>query len=177
MDKAIGDGWDPEIPGDVFDVMSREDKVVQEEPEAGKPEVDDYTPDAHDSYLGAEVILPRGGGLSKGTIIKRSRDQDLKPVELRHSNPILDTCEYKVEFEDGEVSTYQANLISEHLHAQCDEHDHLLQLMDVIIDHRSDGRAVKVDDGYIKGQNGTSRPRKTTAGWDMLVEWKDKTTS
>ena len=177
LDKAIGEGWNPEIPGDLFDDMSNDDKVVQEEPEASMPEVDNYTTDAYDIYLNADVLLPKGGDLSRGKVIRRTKDHEMKPVGLRNSNPILDTREYDVEFEDGEVGTYQANLISEHMHTQCDEYGHLIQLMKGIIDHRSDGRAVKADDGFVTNRSGNRIPRKTTVGWELLIEWKDKNTS
>jgi len=147
------------------------------EPDALLPEVDDYMADSIDTYLNAEVVLPRGGIMSKGKVVKRCKDSDLKPIGLRNENPVLDTREYAVEFEDGETSTYQANLVLEHLHASVDEHSMLLQLMTGVIDHRSDGRAVRKDDGFIKSESGNSVPRKTTVGWDLLIEWKDGTTS
>jgi hypothetical protein len=178
--EEIGVGILPEIPDDLFDELEEiynEANVDAVEPEALLPEVDNYTADTIDAYLSAEVILPRGGVMSKGKVIKRSKNSDLKPVGLKNENPILDTREYEVEFEDGEISTYQANLISEHLHASVDEQGMLLQLMKGIIDHRSDGRAVKKDDGFLKSKCGNSVPRKTTIGWNLLIEWKDGTTS
>jgi len=57
--------------------------------------------------------------------------------------PVLDTGECEVEIEDSEVSTNQANLISERLRAAVDEQGMLLQLMYGIIDHHCNARAVK----------------------------------
>lgn len=37
-----------------------------------------------------------------------------------HSNPILDTRTYKVEFPDDRVAKYAANTIAERMYAQCD---------------------------------------------------------
>jgi len=53
----------------------------------------------------------------------------------------------------------------------------LLQLMTGVIDHRSDGRIVKKDDGFIKSKCGNSVPPKTTVRWDLLIEWRDHGTT
>eukprot|EP00957_Ditylum_brightwellii_P185979 14159331-Ditylum_brightwellii.AAC.1 len=46
-----------------------DDKVIEQvKPDAMNKDPDDYKPDAHDEYLGAEVLLPRGGEMHMGTI-------------------------------------------------------------------------------------------------------------
>jgi len=47
-------------------------------------------------------------------------------------------------------------------------------LSDKILDHRRKSDAVESDDMYIKTRSGKRRMRHNTAGWDLLVEWKDK---
>jgi hypothetical protein len=42
-----------------------------------------------------------------------------------------------------------------------------------IVEHRSDGSAVPIDDGEYVMRRGTCRKRWTTKGWHLLVEWKD----
>ena len=112
----IGEGTLPDIPDDLFDEL---EEIYNNAPVSAAVEsdalllkVDDYTADSMDTYLNAEVVLPRGGIMSKGKVVKRCKNSDLKPIGLRNENPVLDTCEYVVEFEDGETSTCQANLIS-----------------------------------------------------------------
>lgn len=177
VDKEIGEGMMPMAPDDLFDEINEDFEWEQDEPEAAMPDVDDYTPDSMDNYLNAEVVLPRGGSLSQGKVLRRLYGEDLKPIGLRNNNPILDTREYEVQFEDGEVSTYQANLIAEHMYSQCDEEGHRLMLLKEIIDHRKNGNAVAVDDGYVMTKSGNKVPRKTTIGWDLMVEWKDGSSS
>ena len=46
-------------------------------------------------------------------------------------------------------------------------------LLKEIIDHRKDGNAVAEDDGYLMTKSGNRVPKKTTIGWDLMVEWKD----
>jgi hypothetical protein len=49
--------------------------------------------------------------------------------------------------------------------------------MSEIIDHQADKRAMKIADGTFIYKRGRSRPRITTQGWRLLVEWKDGTSS
>jgi hypothetical protein len=48
-------------------------------------------------------------------------------------------------------------------------------LIKEIVDHRSDGSAVPVDDAYYVDPNGRTARRMTTMGWKLLIEWKDGT--
>ena len=73
---------------------------------------DDYTPEAFDQYLTAEVVTDRGGDILRGTVKSRKRDHDGKPIGSSNPNPLLDSREYLVCFEDGTEETYTANLIA-----------------------------------------------------------------
>ena len=90
--------------------------------EAGlvKPEADEYTAEAYDKYLTAQVIVPLAGELTKGKVLKRKRDQDGNPTGVRNDNPILDTRQYGIEFPNEEISTYTTNVITESLYSQVD---------------------------------------------------------
>ena len=44
------------------------------EPEAVKPEADEYTSDAYNKYLTAEVFLPLGGVDTKSRVTQHKRD-------------------------------------------------------------------------------------------------------
>jgi len=138
---------------------------------------DDYTPEAFDKYLSAEVLLPRGGEMMKATILERTRGHDGLPVGVQHSNPILDTREYVVEFDDGAQETYTANSIAENLYSQIDDEGRHFQLLKEIIDHEQTSAALKPDDAYYIHRNGTRLPKRTTKGWKLLVEWKDGTST
>ena len=46
--------------------------------------------------------------------------------------------------------------------------------MSEIVDHRKDGNAISGDDAKIPG---TDRLRRTTKGWQLLVEWKDRSSN
>jgi hypothetical protein len=53
----------------------------------------------------------------------------------------------------------------------------LYALLSKIIDHKSDGSAVRKDNGFETTKDGQVRPQYTTKGWKLLVSWKDGSTS
>jgi hypothetical protein len=86
----------------------------------------------------------------------------------------LDTRTYEIEFPDGRSDEYTTNVIAENMYAQCDIEGRQNNIMEGIIDHKTDGHAVYTADMYIKhGRN--KKMRKTTKGWHLCVEWKDGT--
>ena len=169
-------GLYPEVPDDIF-LPDPEDNYEPAEPEAAMPEADDYTPEAYDEYLTAEVLLPNMGDITKAKVTGRKRDADGKPIGVRNTNPILDTREYEVEFPDGATDVFTANMIAESMYSQVDGDGHSFTLMSEITDHKSDGTAVSKDDGIEVTNSGQRRLRRTTRGWKLLVSWKDGSTS
>ena len=45
------------------------------------------------------------------------------------------------------------------------------------MDHRTDGTEIQDKDAFIISKNGGRRKRETTKGWELLVKWKDGSTS
>ena len=166
----------PEVPDDIF-LPDHDMEHDSPEPEAAAPEADDYTPEAYDEYLTAEVLLPNMGTITKAKVVGRKRDADGNPIGRRNINPILDTREYEVEFPDGATDIFTANMIAENLYSQVDEEGNSYSVLNEITDHKKDGSAVTKDDGMEVGRNGILRPRRTTKGWKLLVSWKDGTSS
>ena len=91
-----------------------------------------------------------------------------------HKNPILNTLVYDVEFPDGEVKEYSANVITENLLSQVDDEGFTLTVFDSILEHTKDDSAIEKKDLYFRTRSGTRRMRKTTCGWKFLVLWKDR---
>ena len=87
------------------------------DPDHGALEV---TPEMGDNYIGAEIMIPRGGVLSRGQVVRRKQYCDGNPVGRSHTNPILDTRSYIVEFDDNDQTELTTNLIAELMYAQCD---------------------------------------------------------
>ena len=78
-------------------------------------------------------------------------------------------------FPDGSIQQYSANIIAEHMYPQLDEDGHLYQLLESIINHCTNGRAVHGDDGWKTAKNGRKSRKHTTKDWFMCMEWKDGT--
>jgi hypothetical protein len=89
---------------------------------------------------------------------------------------MLDNRTYEIEFPDGRSDEYTANVIAENMYSQCDIEGRQYNLMEGIVDHKTDGHAVEPSYMYIKNVK-NKKVRKTTKGWNLCVEWKDGTTS
>jgi len=159
-------------------ILDDEDDDTNDKPEEEtKPEQDNYTEEAYDTYLGAELLIPHGDAYVLGRVIKRLRDQDGNPVGTRHINPLLDTRQYEVQFGDGSIAEYTANLIAENIYSQNDTDGKRHLIFKEIIDHQHDSSALPPEDGFAVGYNGNRHRKKTTKCWDICVEWRDGSTS
>ena len=147
------------------------------EPEASMPDQDDApTPEETDEYINVQVLLPRGDGYQRAKIEKRKRTVEGELIGQRHSNPVLDTRGYVARFPDGTCTDVSANVVAASLFDNCDENGNEFRMLKEIIDHRSDETAVAEDDGWIRRKANRPRERrKTTRGWQLLVEWIDGT--
>ena len=129
-------------------------------------------------YIDAEVLLPQDGEhLWAARVIQRARDKDGKQFGTYNQNPILNTNVYEVMFPDGSTSKYAANIISKNIFSQVDEDGYRYQLLNHIMDHKSNGQAVQPEDAFTVSQNGNKVRRQTTKGWFFQVQWKDGTDS
>ena len=141
--------------------------------------IDDF-PDREelDAYIGAQVVLPSKDGESQvlTKVISRKRDADGKVVGKGNSNPVLDTRIYQVEFPDGAVAEYSANIIAENILSQVDSDGYTHSFLSEILGHRCTSEAITAEDGYIHTKSGL-KPIITTKGWEIYVKWKDQSTS
>ena len=136
----------------------------------------DYDPEGYDGYISAQVLLPKGDEFRVGTVVRRRNDDNGNPIGRSNENPILDTREYEVEFGDGDVLEYSANVIAENLYSQVDAEGRRYVLLDSIIDHRKDASAVSKDNEFVI-VHGKRVRRMSTKGWKFCVQWKDGSTS
>ncbi len=119
------------------------------------------------------IVTDRGGEPLRGTVKSRKRDHDGKPIGSSNPNPLLDSREYLVCFEDGTEETYTANLIAECLYSQVDDEGRRLQVMQEIVDHEKKDNTLLEEDAYYSTTKAGQRPKRTTKGWRLLVKWKD----
>lgn len=139
-------------------------------------DIDNVTPEQQDNYIGAKVNLPFRGTAQQGKVTKRAQDNDGQLTGTKNDNPILDTHTYEVEFPDGATAEFSANVIAEHMFAQCDPVGNQFRLMDEIMDYKKDATAINFADRFIT-VNGRQYHRKSTVGWKICIMWKDGSTS
>jgi hypothetical protein len=58
-----------------------------------------------------------------------------------------------------------ANVIAENMYAQVDNEGNMFQLLDEIMDHKKDDRAINIANGTVTLANGNVKPKITTQGW------------
>ena len=160
---------DPEFQEEFQKVWG--EKEVKEADETFTPEVFD------DTYLNMELTLPHKESQTWAKVTKRLRDADGLPIGTANENPILDSRVYEVEYSDGHKTSLAANLIAENMLSQVDDEGNRFQLLSDIIDHRKNGTEVTQQDAFVTTRTGTKRRRETTKGWEILVEWKDGSTT
>ena len=127
-----------------------------------------------DTLVNAEVLMPQGDSRVKCKVKRRHKSDDGQVTGQFHQNPMLNSIIYDVEFPNGTVREYGANIIAENMYSTLDEHGHQQQIMDGILDHSKDDTAVCMEDKYLITKSGQRRLRKSTRGWKLLVRWKDE---
>ena len=163
------------------EIDNRDEKNIPSDQEYGdmlfgeRPEDDDE--DAIDKYIGMELIMDAGTDFERGArVVKRAKDDEGRPIGRAHSNPIMDSRSYEVEFADGTRDKVTANIIAENMYAQIDDHGNQHALLSEIQDHKKDGTALTEEDSWdYRGANKTRK--QTTKGWQLLVAWKDGSSS
>ena len=150
-------------------------ELYEDEHQKAEPLDDDH--EGFDEYITARVILPLDDEFRMGTVKWRKHNGEGQPVGRANSNPILDTRLYGVEFDDGVVREYSANVIAENLYAQVDEEGRHILLMDSITAHRKLPNATPKEDEFFRDSTGRKHHRKNTKGWELCVQWKDGSSS
>ena len=90
-------------------------------------------PDVGDLYIGAEILLPGGDQMARDHVVARSRDASGNVMGKSHTNPILDTRMYQVEFTGGEVKELTDNVIAVSMYAQCNLEGNEYLLLDALV--------------------------------------------
>jgi hypothetical protein len=94
-----------------------------------------------------------------------------------HTNPVFHTRLYQVQFPEGQVEEYSANIIAQNLYPQLDSEGHRFVLLEDIVDYKRDEEAIPYEQRFVVSNNGNIHKRRTTKGWFLCVLWKDGSTS
>ncbi len=68
-------------------------------------------------------------------------------------------------------------MIADNIYAQVDDEGNMFQLLDEIMDHKKNDMVIDIANGVVTSLSGNVKPKITTQGWQLLVMWKDKSTS
>ena len=129
---------------------------------------------AYDRIINAEVALQLEEEVTTGKVTRRALRPDGQVAGTYDDNPFLNTIIYEVEFPDGQVKDYAANVIAENMLTQVDSDGFTLTMMDGIIHYeRDDAVAIPKSNAYVVTRRGRKRHRRTTVGWKLLVKWSD----
>ena len=179
LKRSLGKGYDALTPKEDTTPAFESYEHALEENKENIPsivEADEIDHEAFDKYISARVCLPQGDTKSYGTVRRRKRDAEGQLIGRSNSNPIVDTAVYEVEFDNGDVENYSANLIAECVYSHIDSDGYTRHVISEIIDHRKDNTAVRADDATIT-RNGRTYPKRTTKGWQLCIQWNDGSTS
>ena len=86
-----------------------------------------------------------------------------------HTNPILDTRTYQVQFVGGKVTELTDNVMAESMYAQCNSERNECLRLEVLVDYQKDNKAISLSDQQttVWGRPVTC---KTTAGWQICCQ-------
>ena len=142
LDNDINEPVESPDHEDILDSMGR---ILEQQP-------------AFDKIINAEVMIQNGDEMAMGKVARQSLDADGRTTGTYHDNPFLNTITYNVEFSNGQVKKYGANIIAENMLTQVDSDGYSLSLMDSIIDHNKDAsQAILIEDKYITTKSGQRR--------------------
>ena len=128
-----------------------------------------------DTLINAEVLLPQGEDIITAKVKGRHVTENGEVVGKYNTNPTLNSIIYDVSFPNGAVKQYAANTIAEALYSTTDNEGHSKAVLDCILEHSKNDRAISKTDRHIITKSGNRRIRKTTIGWNILVRWKNQT--
>ena len=87
-------------------------------------------------------------------VLRRAVDEDGNLIGIFDEVPALNTLLYDVEFPNGAIKQYAANLIAENILYQVDHDGRHSHVLDGIVGHRSSEQAVTSDNAYVVTRRG-----------------------
>ncbi len=126
---------------------------------------------AYNRLINVELMMPQQDHMRSAKVMGQTIGPTGRVDGTYDENPILNTMMYDVEFNDGEVREYAANVIAENLLNQVDDEGFTMTRLKSINDHKTTDSAVTKSNAYTTNRLGVKRMRKTTCGWSLLVQW------
>ena len=180
-DDSSEEGWEGSADFDPYSFTPYEDEVEKPAQSMEADLVDSSgkligQQSMHDALVNAELLLPQGESMAMAKVVRRAVDDDGRLVGTYNENPVLNTLVYEVEFPDGQIQQYAANLIAENILQQVDSSGQHSQRLQGILDVKRERNAVSKKDGFVVTRQGRRKLRQTTIGWKFQVKWDNGTT-
>ena len=161
LDPYEDDEEEPIVMIETEDVVDASGRLIDQQP-------------AYDKMINAEIQLQQEQQPTMGKVVRRALGPDGKVSGEYNDNPLQNSIVYEVEFPDGQVKEYAANVIAQNMLTQVDHEGYTTTLLAGIIDYKKDPDvAISKSDKYVVTKRGQRRLRRSTLGWKLLVQWKD----
>jgi hypothetical protein len=155
------DDEEPRIIPETEDTVDSNGRLLEQQP-------------MYDRLINAEVQLQLGDEMCSDKVVRRTLGPDGRTAGMYDDNPMLNSVIYDIEFPDGQTKEYAANTIAENMLTQVDCDGYSTTLMQGIIDFKKDeSTAISKADKWVVTARGQRRLRMSTAGWKLLIQWKD----
>ena len=89
----------------------------------------------HDSLIHVEVLLPHNDEICKMIVRGRHTNKNGEVIGQFDVNPLLNNIIYDVEFADGTIKEYAANVIAQNMYAAMSDDAKGRQAIKSILDH------------------------------------------
>ena len=143
---------------DEFVLYEDDEEIAREMPDFTDPVDSEGRPidqqPMYDRLINLELYLPQGSSMRKARVLGRTVGPDDRTLGTWDDNHFLNTLVYDVEFLDGEVKEYSANVIGKNLLDQVDLEGYSVYSFDCIVDYRKEDDAVSMKDQYVEMPSG-----------------------
>ena len=95
----------------------------------------------HNRLTHNEVTLQRDDLIQRGKVKGRTLSADSSDICTHDDNPILNTLEHDVEFEDGDVREHMDNAIYENMLARANFYGHIVMALQEMLNHGNNDTA------------------------------------
>jgi hypothetical protein len=130
----------------------------------------------YDKLLNVEVQMKVGYGIYKGLVTGRAIGPDGQLIGSYDKDPSKTKMVNEVEFQDGEVNEYSANIIAENMLNQVDQEPFFITIFKGILEYKKDkNAAMSKIDAFSVDKIGRRQRKKSTKGLKLLVEGQGDT--
>ena len=141
-------------------------------------EYEDKLKNDYGMFPGVEVMIQgAGGNYQMVKVANNMREDDRKSIGAYQNNLLSNKYLYEVKYHNVELAQVEYDIISENIFVQVDSERYKFQMLDKIQDRYSNLYIIPQEQGFINTSSGNAVPKKRTIGWELLVEFKDVSSS